>query len=1143
MKRVSIAKIYSKVEDYFKNKNLFLIASVFVLVLILFMSFSFANLTPTKTVYITSQNLNYEEEEAGAFKIAKSSEWTGNSTANIKFDLNSIVSPISKKLDIILAIDTSESMAGNRLTEIKSEMNSLISYIIGLDIENKVGLVSFNSEATVLSKFTNDYSILENQINSLSTKGATDYYSAFSATEELLKEYIVDENKECIILIFTDGANSESIPNEVVKASYLKSIYPYIKINSIFYEMGDIIDEGLSSVSNETFKAKKDNLKSVLYQASVGSKKYDNFIIEDIINSTYFDIISTKQSLGKVTLTEEDGNKKISWDLSDFYISGTKEKLEIKIKLKNEYIDTGGIYQTNIQELIDTKLGEDTEKITTSLTPIISDNYTVSYLGNDPQTCTVVGVPSSKHHSVFSTVEISPTIPTCSGYKFKGWKFSDDSKITKMGDENFIMPESDVVLTAEWAKVRVEKSMEGPVLEVPLLYNIIASNSVLDNIKSDNVSSSTGIDFSLASSSSNGEGVYELASTSNDQYPVYYYRGDVDNNNVVFADFCWKVVRTTSTGGVKLIYNGPVSSDGSCSSSGTTTTIGSSGFNSNQFLSNAGYMYDDNYNIVAKDMSNWFLYDTNVKSVSLSTAIGWQYGGDVTFGLLKTYSLSDFYTYTSGSPYSVLVGKYTGRNTGYYGYNPIAYVVGVTDTNLYYVLLYDGDKGSDYVPNVPSWNFGKSISYNNGTYTLNDTYSVPINKWSSYYSAIKNTYPYTCFDTSTSCATVNHIEQANSNTAYYYALSNNNTLKNLVDEITYNSSNNKSSTIKSRIDTWYSSNLLSYDESIEDTIWCNDRRISDYGKWDTNTTSTSNLMFAATTRTKPTLTCNFNDSFTVSSSNGNKKLTYPIALLTYDEALLAGNISTEAVSTYLVNGVNYHLMTPILYNGSNAFVSYIKSNGYLSIDSTSGTYVRPAISLSHNSKVISGTGTKVNPYVIGIGNYITILGNSDITSDYILAPSGKMVTLFSLSGECSVTSFKMNGELVEGNTFIMPDASVKITDIKTIKSIVFESRDTSGGTTHSNYSNNLNETFEKEYEGAISLNVELTYQTESASFDYITLYDSPDSTTPINNKKYGGTTKTTETIVVNSNYIKINFKTDTSINSYYGFKAIITPNY
>ena len=78
----------------------------------------------------------------------------------------------------------------------------------------------------------------------------------------------------------------------------------------------------------------------------------------------------------------------------------------------------------------------------------------------------------------------------------------------------------------------------------------------MDNIQSEFVSASTGIDFGAISSDTNGKGVYMRAGTENDAYPIVYYRGAVDNNNVVFNNKCWKAVRTTDTGGVKLIYNG-----------------------------------------------------------------------------------------------------------------------------------------------------------------------------------------------------------------------------------------------------------------------------------------------------------------------------------------------------------------------------------------------------------------------------------------------------------------------------------------------------------------------------------------------------------------------------------------------------------
>lgn len=91
----------------------------------------------------------------------------------------------------------------------------------------------------------------------------------------------------------------------------------------------------------------------------------------------------------------------------------------------------------------------------------------------------------------------------------------------------------------------------------------------MDNVKSEFVSAETGVDFSAISSDSNGKGLYVRAGTEvkTDTYsgePIYYYRGAVTNNNVIFAGFCWKIVRTTETSGTKLIYNGAASTTSTC---------------------------------------------------------------------------------------------------------------------------------------------------------------------------------------------------------------------------------------------------------------------------------------------------------------------------------------------------------------------------------------------------------------------------------------------------------------------------------------------------------------------------------------------------------------------------------------------------
>ena len=133
----------------------------------------------------------------------------------------------------------------------------------------------------------------------------------------------------------------------------------------------------------------------------------------------------------------------------------------------------------------------------------------------------------------------------------------------------------------------------------------------------------------------------------------------------------------------------------------------------------------------------------------------------------------------------------------------------------------------------------------------------------------------------------------------------------------------------------------------------------------------------------------------------------------------------------------------------------------------------------------------------------------------------------------------MNGTTINGNEFIMSDTDVTISDIVAIPDAIYE-------TNHYPYSNSQDNVIigEHIFEGAKSITVILDYETQGVWLDYFRIYDSSSSTTGINNNKnYGGKTRTQEKITINSNYIKITFKSDSSVNNYYGLKAIIIPNY
>ena len=188
-----------------------------------------------------------------------------------------------------------------------------------------------------------------------------------------------------------------------------------------------------------------------------------------------------------------------------------------------------------------------------------------------------------------------------------------------------------------------------------------------------------------------------------------------------------------------------------------------------------------------------------------------------------------------------------------------------------------------------------------------------------------------------------------------------------------------SSTIKGVIDTWYQNNLnTNYGKYISTTaIYCNDRSVTD-GTYSVS----SSFNYAAYTRLytnkTPTYDCTaIEDKFTVDTSTGNGKLTYPIALMTADEVSFAGGlIWTNAPTWYYYNSAKdsstgstwWWLLSPYTWYGSRAYVFFVSGSsypGYLNYFYVNYTYgVRPAVSLKSCVKTSGGDGSASAPYTI-----------------------------------------------------------------------------------------------------------------------------------------------------------------------------------
>jgi hypothetical protein len=117
----------------------------------------------------------------------------------------------------------------------------------------------------------------------------------------------------------------------------------------------------------------------------------------------------------------------------------------------------------------------------------------------------------------------------------------------------------------------------------------------------------------FSNSATTDEGMF---ATPDDYGTSYYYRGAVKTNNVLFGGFCWKVIRINGNGTTRMIYNG-TPSDGQCTNTtGTSTRIGTSAFNTN-YNDNAyvGYMYG------ATGATTYEATHANTNSSTIKTAI------------------------------------------------------------------------------------------------------------------------------------------------------------------------------------------------------------------------------------------------------------------------------------------------------------------------------------------------------------------------------------------------------------------------------------------------------------------------------------------------------------------------------------------
>ena len=265
--------------------------------------------------------------------------------------------------------------------------------------------------------------------------------------------------------------------------------------------------------------------------------------------------------------------------------------------------------------------------------------------------------------------------------------------------------------------------------------------------------------------------------------------------------------------------------------------------------------------------------------------------------------------------------------------------------------------------NTKKYDYGTGYTFNESTKKFTLTGDIKQLTWTDNHEEIVNNQLYSCLNTS--CNVVYKV------TGYSTA----NTMK--VQPISYSSNsllsaqtNTTDSSIKTKLDSWYKTNMTSYTSYLADETFCNDRSIASGDGYKLDSYTQYGAYDRLINKRPPSLKCSQeNDKFKVSSTSA--KLDYPIGLIQADEVSLAGGVySTTNMNYYLYNSRNFWTLSPSIFssNYSLAYAWDVTSSGILSPWDyvTPSLVVRPVINLKADTLIIKGDGSSLNPFVVTI---------------------------------------------------------------------------------------------------------------------------------------------------------------------------------
>ena len=436
-------------------------------------------------------------------------------------------------------------------------------------------------------------------------------------------------------------------------------------------------------------------------------KKKSMLIVAILLMSIGFAAISTTLII--------NGNAKVSENQDDFSVNFTAATLDGKDVYSSVIDDTNKIINFTTSEL---KTLNQTSVLAYEVT-----NNSSNYDAEVKVTCVPKTGTTAKYTSIKNELENNATVVKA--------KESVNGTLTIILNKT-AMEETTEEYTCKLEFNAVERD------------EIAVASINLYNFMKKNADTATVIDYKVRSGVSGTNGIYTTTQTEGN-VPVYYFRGDADkvNNNIIFNNMCWKIIRTTETGGIKIIYNG-TPTDGKCETqTGEATQIGNSKFNdSNNDNAYVGYMYG------TAGSTTYEATHANTNNSTIKTYIDNWYSQN--FDEIATNKLEDtvFCNDRSTKAYDAnTIGNTHYSSYGDLGYGKNATFYGAAHRASYYsnnpnpslTCLNNNDK---FTVNVKNGN-GK-LSYPVGLITLDEAVLAGFNTYYSNTNDYQDTTNYLC---------------------------------------------------------------------------------------------------------------------------------------------------------------------------------------------------------------------------------------------------------------------------------------------------------------------------------------------------------------------------------------------------------------